>query len=386
MFLLYGAPGAMLPLYSVRLKELGFDPMTIAACCATQALGYVLVSLYAGQLADRWFSPERCLAVLGALEAATLWALAGLSNPYAVFAATLVYWMITGPIYFLGTAVCFKHLACPETEFGVIRMWGTVGWMAPGWLMAVWFGLGRADTADAFRLGAGLAVLLAGYALTLPPTPPRRQAAAPFAPAAALRQLRSRSSVVFLVCTFGVFLFWPFTTQGTPLLLAQLGVPHAWMMPTLTLAQAVEATTLGLLPLLLPRWGTRPVMLAALAAWTLGLTLVGVGGSAAMVIASLPGTGFIISGFVVVGQMYANRQARPDLRSSMQAVLTFLSGVAMLLGHLLMGAMRQWLHGDLPPAFAAGAAVTAGLLLLFAAGFHETDAAPAAALATTGPP
>ena len=64
MFLQYAAPGALLPLYSTRLKELGFDPMTIAACCATQALGYVLISLSAGQMADRWFSAERCLAVL----------------------------------------------------------------------------------------------------------------------------------------------------------------------------------------------------------------------------------------------------------------------------------------------------------------------------------
>ena len=378
MFLQYAAPGALLPLYSTRLKELGFAPMTIAACCATQALGYVLISLSAGQTADRWFPAERCLAVLGALEGVALWTLAGLTDPYAVFGVTLLYWMLTGPIFFLGTAVCFNHLRNPETEFGTIRLWGTVGWMAPGWLMVAWFGAVRADTADAFRLGGLLAFALAGYALTLPPTPPRRNPSARFAPLAALRQLRSRTCVVYLVCLFGVYLFWPFTTQGTPLLLKQLGVAHAWMMPTLTLAQAVEATTLGLLPLLLPRLGTRAVMLGALAAWTLGLFLSGVGRPVGVVVASLPCNGLIVSGFLVVGQMFANRQARPDLRSSMQALLAFVSGLAMLLGHLLLGAMRLWLDGDLPPAFAAGAAFTAVLLVVFAAGFHETGPLPAA--------
>ncbi len=381
MFLQYAAPGALLPLYSTRLKELGFDPMTIAACCATQALGYVLISLSVGQTADRWFSAERCLAVLGALEGVALWTLADLTNPYAVFGVTLLYWMLTGPIFFLGTAVCFSHLRNPESEFGSIRLWGTVGWMAPGWLMVAWFGAVRADTADAFRLGGLLAFALAGYALTLPTTPPRRNPSARFAPLAALRQLRSRKCVVFLVCTFGVYLFWPFTTQGTPLLLKQLGVAHAWMMPTLTLAQAVEATTLGLLPLLLPRLGTRAVMLGALAAWTLGLFLSGVGRPVGVVVASLPCNGLIVSGFLVVGQMFADRQARPDLRSSMQALLAFVSGLAMLLGHLLLGALRLWLDGDLPPAFAAGAAVTAVLLVVFAAGFYET-APLQAALAT----
>ena len=203
--------------------------------------------------------------------------------------------------------------------------------------MVAWFGAVRADTADAFRLGGLLAFALAGYALTLPTTPPRRNPSARFAPLAALRQLRSRKCVVFLVCTFGVYLFWPFTTQGTPLLLKQLGVAHAWMMPTLTLAQAVEATTLGLLPLLLPRLGARAVMLGALAAWTLGLFLSGVGRPVGVVVASLPCNGLIVSGFLVVGQMFADRQARPDLRSSMQALLAFVSGLAMLLGHLLLG-------------------------------------------------
>jgi hypothetical protein len=168
-----------------------------------------------------------------------------------------------------------------------------------------------------------------------------------------------------------VYVFFPFTSQGTPLLLKQLGVTRAWMMPTLTLSQAVEATTLGLLPLLLPRLGTRGVMLPALAAWTLGLCLVGLGRSVALVVASLPCTGLCVSAYMVAGQMYANRQARPDLRASMQALLGFITGAAMLLGHLLLGGLRQWLGGDLPPAFAGAAAVTAALLIVFCAGFRE---------------
>ena len=69
----------------------------------------------------------------------------------------------------------------------------------------------------------------------------------------------------------------------------------------------------------------------------------------------------------------------------MQALLTFVSGLAMLLGHLLLGAMRLWLGGDLPPAFAAAAAVTAVLLVVFAAGFYETEPVPAG-LATESQP
>lgn len=371
MFLQFAAPGALLPLYSVRLQELGFSPEIIAWCSATQALALLLVALLVGQMADRWFSAERCLAVCAVLAGATLWVLAELRDPLPVFAVTLAYWMLTGPILFLGTSICFSHLSHPEKEFGYVRLWGTLGWMAPGWLLLGWFSDGRADSADAFRLGGLLAFVLAGYALTLPHTPPRRNPVARWAPLAALRQLRGRTALVFLVCTFGVYLFFPFTSQGTPLLLKQLGVSRAWMMPTLTLSQAVEATTLGLLPLLLPRLGARGVMLPALAAWTLGLLLVGVGRSVELVVASLPCTGLCVSGYMVVGQMYINRQARPDLRASMQALLSFLTGTAMLLGHLLLGLLRHYMAGELPSAFAVGGAVTTALLVVFYAGFRE---------------
>jgi Nucleoside H+ symporter len=386
MFLQFAAPGALLPLYSMRLQELGFSAEIIACCCATQALALVLVALSVGQMADRWFSAERCLAVCAALGGATLWLLAELRDPLPLFACTLAYWMLTGPILFLGVSICFSHLPHPEKEFGYVRLWGTVGWMAPGWLLIGWFSDGRADSADAFRLGGLLAFILAGYALTLPHTPPRRNSVARSAPLAALRQLRGRTAVVFLLCTFGVYIFFPFTSQGTPLLLKQLGVSRAWMMPTVSLSQAVEASTIGFLPLLLPRFGARGVMLPALAAWTFGLLLVGVGRSVVLVVASLPCTGLCVSGYMVVGQMYINRQARPDLRASMQALLAFLTGTAMLLGHLLLGVLRHWMGGELPPAFAVGAGVTAVLLGVFYVGFGEVDTAPATVLPAEAPP
>ena len=41
MFLQYAAPGAMLPLFSLRLQELQFTPVEIGWACATQALARV---------------------------------------------------------------------------------------------------------------------------------------------------------------------------------------------------------------------------------------------------------------------------------------------------------------------------------------------------------
>src|SRR5262249_12650713 len=152
------------------------------------------------------------------LSGGLLWFLAGLTSPWAVFGISLAFWLVMGPVFTLGTALSFTHLAHPEREYGPVRMWGTVGWVVPCWLLAYWFedpdwlhpGLPclrpnppASELGDAFRLGGLLAFLLGFYTLTLPHTPPQRQRGARPAPLAALQLLRSRDFLVYCVCNWG---------------------------------------------------------------------------------------------------------------------------------------------------------------------------------------
>ena len=81
MFLQWAVPGALVPLYSIRLESLGFDRLTTGVCCATQAVAAVVSSLVAGQVADRWLCAEKAMAVCAALAGLDLWLLAGLTEP-----------------------------------------------------------------------------------------------------------------------------------------------------------------------------------------------------------------------------------------------------------------------------------------------------------------
>jgi MFS family permease len=396
MFLQYAVPGAVWPMYSWRMEQLGFTPDQTAACCATQAVATVLAPLVAGHAADRWIAPERLLAVLALLAGIDLWVLADLYTPAAVFAASLVFWLLLGPTMLLTAAISFSHLPHPENQFGPIRMWGTVGWMAAGWLLGGllanpawlsalvgWLRPGRpsCDLGDSFRLGAVLAVVLAAWALRLPHTAPRQSSSGGAAPLAALRLLRGLPFAVYGACILGVSVTWSFASQGMPLLLRQLGMPVDQGAPTLTLAQVTEALTLGLLPLFLLRLGLRGTMLVGLGSWTAALCLLARGRPLWLVVGSQVFNGLYISGFWVAGQVFVNHSAGSGLRASAQSLLTFANGVGMLCGHLLVGWLRDWTRDDLPRVFAVGAAATACLLLLFGAAFRL----PAAGQAGAGP-
>ncbi len=395
MFLQYAVAGAWVPTFTLRLTELDFTPAQIAWACAGSALASLVAPLVAGQVADRWCAAERCVACCAAVAGALLWLLAGLTGPLAVFLTAVAFWLVMVPATTLGISVCFAHLPDPERTYGSVRLWGTVGWVVPGLLLGVWFanpaalagvqtwlrpGGPPSELADAQRLAGLLAFALAGYALTLPHTPPvkgRKGSAAWLAPLAALGLLRHRLFAVYCVCSLGVCVAMPFTTQLTPLLLQHLGIPREWISPTLTLSQSMEIVSLGLLPLLLLRLGVRGTMALGLVSWALLMTALMIGEPAGLVVGALGLNGVCISCFLVAGQVFVNARARRDLRASSQALLTFVNGAGLLIGNLLVGWVRDQVGGAFAPTFATAAAIAAAALLVFLVGSADPDEIPA---------
>jgi MFS family permease len=369
MFLQWAVPGALVPLYSVRLEqELGFGRLATAACCATQAAATVLSSLVAGQVADRWLPAEKAMSACAALAGLDLLLLARLHEPVPVFLATFGFWLFTGPMLVLGTAVSFTHLGEPHRQFGKVRLWGTVGWIVVGWLLGTWSG-------DPLHLGALVAFLLAGYALTLPHTPPRPgRLDCPAAPVEAVKLLRRGPFAVYCACALVGCVTFPFTTQNTPLLLRDLGIDRPWLTPALSVAQTTEVLGLALLPGLLLRLGLRGTMALGLGAWLAAMCVLAVGRPAGLVVASLGLNGVYVTGFLIAGQVYVNGLAGGDLKASVQGLLTCVNGLGLLVGNLLAGWLRERSGGEVPSTFAVAAVLTAAMLLVFLAAFPRAPA------------
>jgi hypothetical protein len=295
-----------------------------------------------------------------------------LTAPVAVFAIALAFWLVMVPCLTLGVALCFSHLPDPVRDFGPVRFWGTVGWASPGWLLlAYWSMQSRRDLTDAFRLGGLLAFALSAYALTLPHTPPKRQTASFVAPLAALRLARNRNFAVYLVSCLLVCVTVPFASQVTPLLLTHLGIPRQWLMPTLSVGQTMELTSLALLPILLLRLGLHGAMRLGLLAWLTALCILTLGQPTWLVIASQMLNGVCVCCFLVSGQVFINGQAHGDIRVSAQGLLSFVSSLGLLLGNLLVGFVRWQADERFRPTYAVGAGLAAVLAVGFWLGFRE---------------
>jgi MFS family permease len=386
LFLYYGIQGAFVPLFSLRLQELKLTPLEIGWACATQALAALVAPVVAGQIADRWFAAERCLAICALLSGMLLWVLSCLTSASAIFLTSLALWTVLGPASTLSTAVSFAQLPFQGRHFGQVRLWGTIGWVISGWLVGYWLSgsvwLGRwlawsgmamsePGLADAFRLASLWAFALSAYALTLPHTPPQQRLGAALAPLTALSLFRDRSFAVYWLCALGVCMTLPFTTQVAPLLLEHLGIPRPWLSPTLTLGQSTEIVSLALLPMLLLRLGVRGTMLLGLGAWAILLTLLTLGEPVWLVAASLSLNGLCICCFIVAGQVFANGLARADIRVSVQALLNITSGLGLLIGNLLVGWVRRQTSEQFEPTFRVGAVIAITLVIAFWMGFKN---------------
>jgi MFS family permease len=374
MFLNYATQGAFVPLFSLRLQNLGFSPVEIGWACSTQALAALAGPLVVGQIADRYFPAQRCLTVCALLGGVLLWEIASLTTPLAVFLASLAIWLVLSPANTLCAALSFAHLADPERDFGPVRLWGTIGWVAANWVLLLnFFVLGDEPErlSDIFRLAGMLACALSVYALTLPHTPPRKHTESWLAPLVAFRLLRGRSFRVFWVCSFGVCVTFPFFMQLAPLLLQHHGIPRRWIGPTMTLAQSMEIVALALLPMLLLRLSIRGTMLLGLLAWTGLHATLALGQPIGLVVASLSLNGLCICCFIVAGQVFVNSRARGDVRASAQALFAFINALGLLSGNLLVGWVHQLVNKDFPATFTVGTFIAGFLVLLFLIGFRE---------------
>jgi MFS family permease len=379
MALVYAVQGSFWPLLTVHLHDLGVSGRAIGWIFATYALACTLAPLGAGHVADRLLQTQRLLSLIYAVGSCLLVSVATgpTVRPDLLFAFFLGYWLITAPSYALANSLAFRNLPRPAEQFGSVRLFGTVGWMAVGWLvsgMLAWNGANRTGHGayEAFWTAAVLSVCLAFYALALPKTAPlaahdRR----PFDFDEALELIKRPQIAIFLLCAFCVSLSTPFVYQTVPAYLQTLGMPRARIPMAMTLGQVLEIASLAVLPCLLRRFGQRGILTFGVTAWVVYYAILASHVGLPLTLLALPLNGVAIACFVVAGQMYLDREAPAHRRASAQGLHVMVtSGMGSFLGNLLAGELVSRNGGVGPTVFLVPCLINAGVVVLLVRAFR----------------
>src|SRR5438132_576495 len=74
----------------------------------------------------------------------------------------------------LSNNIAFTQMADPGKQFPAIRVFGTLGWIAAGFVIGQ---TGWEKTPNTFILAAAVSAIYGLYSFTLPPTPPKAKTA-----------------------------------------------------------------------------------------------------------------------------------------------------------------------------------------------------------------
>ena len=140
MFLQYLVQGAYLPIASVYVeKALGFSAFQVGLFGAALAVGPVLAPFIVGQVVDRFFATERVMAVCHLIGGILMLFIAVQTEVWAVIILGTLYSILYVPTMMLTNSLAFQHLKNSDMEFPWIRLFGTLGYIVPAYVIEFWF-------------------------------------------------------------------------------------------------------------------------------------------------------------------------------------------------------------------------------------------------------
>ncbi|HNW59127.1 MAG TPA: MFS transporter [bacterium] len=348
MFLQYAIWGAWSPVLSAYLGDtLKFTGMQIGVIYSLLPLATIIAPFIGGQFADRYFSSEKVIAVLQLIGGGLLIYISQLTDYSAMMWMFFLYSLLYAPTMALTNSIAFINMQNSEKEFGQVRVWGTIGWIVAGLMLAGWRYLGAAHGADTLLLAGLFSLVMGLQSFTLPHTPPQKNTTKPWAFIEALKMLRDKNVLVFTIIAFVVateLMFYyvltaPFLTSPD----AGIGVSSNSVSAVMVIAQAAEILVLAfLLPWALPKYGIRTVLTIGILAWPLRYIIFAIGSPAWLVIASLALHGFCFVFFFAAAFIYFDTIAPSDIRNSAQSFITLVTyGLGNYVGSLFAGWIKS---------------------------------------------
>jgi len=352
-FCWFAALGFYIPYIGLYYREVGLDLAQIGLLVALPGLLQIIATPLWGLVADgmqihRIMLP---LVVAGTLPPMLLTGRTSAFELLLVLVAILA--LFTAPVTPLADSATLAALGEQRSRYGAQRVWGAVGWglstLAAGALVQ------RLGLASVFPSSALIATLAALVALFLPrarlPHVDLRSAARTMA--RDRRWARFLGSIFLIGCCNAVI------NGFLSLYLQDLGASGQQIGLAIAIASVSELPVMVLAPLVLRRWGARPLLICAglLYALRAGIYVFAPSLSWALVAQVLHGPGF--AALWTGGVDEAHRLAPKGMEMTGQSLFgTLFFGVATAIASVIGG----WIYRDLGAGALFGAGSLAALL------------------------
>jgi NHS family xanthosine MFS transporter len=325
------------------------------AIFSTMGIASLFMPALMGIVADKWIRAERLYGLLQIGGAIVLACIPQVSDPRTLFWVMLLNMMCYMPTIALAITVSYNALKQEGLDvvrdYPPIRVWGTIGFIAATWCTSL---LGLETSPAQFYVAAAASLVLGLYAFTLPPCPPRLDAAhsrtlADRLGLTAFTLFRDRNMAVFFVFAMLLGGALQLTNAYGDTFLHDFGRIATYKdlfavrYPALVISISQISETLFILtiPFFLQRFGIKAVMTMSMLAWCLRFGLFAYGDPAGglwMIVLSCIVYGMAFDFFNISGSLFVEGQSDPRIRASAQGLFMLMTnGIGAMLGSLIAG-------------------------------------------------
>ena len=341
-FFIWGAWYVTGPNY---LETIGFGAEDFGWTYSVGPIAGMISPFLVGMIADRFLPSQIVLGILhligtAGMYVATTFMTVENPSPDTINIVFFCFMLSFFPTVAIVNTVAMSNIADTEKTFPMIRVFGTIGWIAAG-LTVSW--LGADATIDQFYLAIGASAVMGLYSFTLPNTPPPAKGT-PFSASQAIgldamSLLKDRSFFVFMIGSFLICIPLAFYYQMAARFITDAGMENP--AAKMTLGQMSEVLFMLALPIFLKLYGIKTTLLVGMIAWVVRYAMFSFGaddGVVWMMIGGILLHGICYDFFFVTGQIYTDKIAPPEIRSQAQGMLVFFTlGLGMFIGALVAG-------------------------------------------------
>ncbi|MBC7904476.1 MAG: nucleoside permease [Gemmatimonadaceae bacterium] len=382
MFLEYFIWGAWyVTMGTYMMKNLDSSGIQVGTAYSALAIATMISPFFVGLIADRFFAAQKIMGILHLIGATLLFLATKISDNSVFFWVILGYSLVYMPTIALSNSIAFRQMTNPGKQFPWIRVFGTLGWIAAGLLIAT---LSIETTSSTFMMAAAVSATLGIFSFVLPDTAPtgKNITASKALGTDAFVLFKNKAYLIFFIAAILVCIPLSFYYGFANSFLNEAGMTDA--AGKMILGQVSEAVFILAIPFLFNSIGVKKMLLLGMAAWILRYIAFAYGNAGDnlwMLYAGIILHGICYDFFFVTGYMYTEKKAGEKNKSAAQGLFTFATyGVGMLIGTWFSGIIvdkysnagaHDWFSIWMVPVVIA--AVVLACFVLF---FKEKDTKP----------
>ena len=326
---------------TVFLKSTGIQ---IGAVYSALAIATMISPFFVGMVADRFFAAQRLMGVLHLLGALLLLMASRIESNTAFYWVILLYSLVYMPTIALSNSVAFRQMSDPGKQFPVVRVFGTIGWVIAGLMIAK---LGIEKTPATFHMAAIISLALGIFSFMLPNTPPQakvQSSAKTILGIDAFILFKDKPYLIFFIAAIFVCIPLSFYFGFANLYLNQSGMQNA--AGNMIMGQISEALFILAIPFLFNSIGVKKMLLIGMTAWILRYLCFAFGNMDTnlwMLYAGIILHGVCYDFFFVTGYMYTEKKSGERIKNASQGLFTFVTyGLGMFIGTWFSGFVTSY--------------------------------------------